>query len=136
MDTLPFGDGEVWEPFELHDTIVVIDGCGLYYHIYTSNQLNFKYGGQYHLLEIKLKEFFIKLRSSNVVPYVVFDGIMARDEKKFVTCIKRKKECIKRVKNLWTSKKHHFEIVLPRLVEMTVVQVLREIKVPYALADQ
>ena len=135
VDTLPFGEGEVWESFKLHDTIVVIDGCGLYYHIYTSNQLNFKYGGQYNQLEKKLKEFFTKLRSNNVVPYVVFDGIMARDEKKFETQKKRKTECIKRMKNLWTSKKHHFEIVLPRLVEMTVVQVLQEIKVPYALAD-
>ena len=136
VDTLPFGEGKVWESYDLQDTKVVIDGCGLYYHIYTSNRINFKYGGQYDQLQKKLKEFFTKLWSHNVVPYVIFDGIMTGDEKKFATFVKRKKECIRRVKNLWASKNcDHSDIVPPRLLEMSVVQVLQELKVPYVVAD-
>ena len=136
VDTLPFGEGQVWETFDLQNTNLVIDGHGLYYYIYASCGLNIKFGGEYNQLQKKIKEFFGKLRSNNVVPYVVLDGIMARDEKKFRTHIKRKTECIKRMTNLWSSKKHNgLGMVLPRLVQLTVVQVLQEINVPYAVAD-
>ena len=136
VDTLPFGEGKVWESYNLRETNLVIDGCGLYYHIY--NGLNIKFGGQYDQLQNKIKEFFSKLQLNNVVPYVVFDGIMARDEKKFATFMKRKTDRIKSMNNLWSStlRQPGYEImVLPRLTQSAIVQVLQEIKVPYAVAD-
>jgi hypothetical protein len=136
VDTLPFGEGKVWESYNLRDTNLVIDGCGLYYHI--CNGLNIKFGGQYDQLQNKIKEFFSKLQLNNVVPYVVFDGIMARDEKKFATFMKRKTDRIKKMNNLWswTLRQPGYEImVLPRLTQSAIVQVLQEIKVPYAVAD-
>ena len=145
---LPCGKGKVWEYFNLQGTTdhprnLVIDGCGLYYYIYEyasteyqENPLNFKYGGEYNELQKKIEEFFAKLRSNNVVPYVVFDGIMARDEKKLDTRIKRNRERIEQMPNLLSSKKHNGrDIVLPRLAQLAVVQVLQKINVPYAVAD-
>ncbi|CAB4045793.1 Hypothetical predicted protein [Paramuricea clavata] len=133
VGTLPFGEGKVWESYNLHNTNLVIDGCGLYYHI--CNGLNSKFGGQYDQLQNKIKEFFSKLQLNNVVPYVVLDGIMARDEKKFATFMKRKTERIEKMNNLWTLREPGDEMVLPRLTQSTIVQVLQEIKVPYAVAD-
>ena len=129
VDTLP-----VWESFDLYDTKLVIDGCGLYYYIYAnSGRLNTKYGGQYDQFQRKVKGFFAKLQMSKVVPYVVIDGIMNRDEKKFKTHITRKKKIIKDMKNMWT--RESYEMVLPRLVQLVFVQVLREMKIRYAIAD-
>ena len=136
-ENLPFDNADVWETFDLRDTKVIIDGCGLYFYIYGSvGRLDCKYGGQYNKLQKKLKKFFTKLRSNNVEPYVVFDGIMAKDEKKFDTLKEREKNRIKQMKKLWTSADpHQWKMVLPQLVEITVVQVLQEIEVPYARAD-
>ena len=137
VSTLPFGEGNVWESFDLQDTNLVIDGHGLYYYIYDyfnqGNQLNIMYGGEYDELQEKIKEFFAKLRSNNVVPYVVLDGIMTRDRKKLRTHIERNTQRIERMKNLWSSNGH--DMVLPRLTQLAVVQVLQEIEVPYAVAD-
>ena len=139
VDNLPPLEEEiVWEYFKLQNTNLVIDGCGLYYYIYELWKLNIKFGGEYSQLQEKIKEFFDKLRSKNVVPYVVFDGIMTRDQKKLRTHIERNTKRIKRMKNLWSSNGHG--MVLPRLAQLAVVQVLQEInvqeiKVPYAVAD-
>lgn len=136
VDRLPFGEGKVWETYNLQNTNLVIDGCGLYYYIYSSNGLNMKYGGEYAKLRNKLVDFFSKLQSNNVVPFVVIDGIMTRDEKKFQTRVRRKTDLIKRVKRTWSSKNYScYDVVIPRLAELVVVQVLQEIKVPYAVAD-
>ena len=128
-------NANVWISSDFRNTGVVIDGRGLYYYIHTlyHTELNFKYGGEYDQLEKKLKEFFEKLKSRNVVPYVVFDGIMARDQKKFETHKKRKKESIEWLSNFWALKKH--EVVLPRLVKMIFVQVLKDMDVKHAVAD-
>ena len=135
VDTLPCCEDGVWEYNELCDTNLIIDGCGLYYYIYASNDLNMKYGGQYEQLQDRVKEFVSKLQSNNVVPYVVIDGIMARDEKKFDTYVRRKQDYVKRMKTLWTSRMHTGEMVIPRLVETAFVQVLQELGVKYAVAD-
>ena len=124
--------GQVWESYNLRDTNLVIDGGGLYYHI--CNGLNVKFGGQYDEFKNKLKEFFSKLQLNNVVPYVVFDGIKARDQKKFDTHKERKTERIEKMNNLWTSEKSGY-VVLPRLTQLAIVEVLQEIKVQYAVAD-
>ena len=131
VDTLP-----VWESFDLYDTKLVIDGCGLYYYIYANSaRLNTKYGGQYDQFRSEVKGFFAKLQMSKVIPYVVIDGIMNRDEKKFKTHVKRKTDIINRMRNMWTRNSYTYEMVLPRLVQLVFVQVLREIKIPYAIAD-
>ena len=124
--------GQVWESYNLRDTRLVIDGGGLHYHI--CNGLNVKFGGQYDELQNKLKEFFSKLQSNSVVPYVVFDGIMTRDQKKFDTRKERRTERIEKLNNLWTSEKSGY-VVLPRLTQLAIVEVLQEIKVQYAVAD-
>ena len=134
VKNLPCGEGKVWELFDLQDTkFLVIDGSGLCYYIHKLHNLNIKFGGEYSQLQERIKEFLNKLRSNNVVPYVVFDGIMTRDQKKLRTDIKRKTERIERMKNLWSSKGHG--MVLPRLAQLAVVQVLQEIDVLYAVAD-
>ena len=130
---LPCGGGKVWESYDLQDTNLVIDGCGLYYYIHEFYKLNIKFGGDYSQLQKRIKEFFDKLRSNNVIPYVVFDGIMSRDQKKLRTHIERNTQRIEQMKNLWSSNGHG--MVLPRLAQLAVVQVLQEINVPYAVAD-
>ena len=135
VDKLPFGEGKVWESYNLRDTKLVIDGCGLYYHIHRENEINVKFGGQYDQLQNKIQEFFSKLRLNNVAPYVVFDGITARNQKKFDTSWKRKTERIKKMNNLWKLRKPRYEVVLPRLTHLAMVEVLQEMKVPYAVAD-
>ena len=136
VDKLRFRERKVWEFYDLHDTNLIIDGRGLCYYIYAnSRRLNTKYGGQYDQFQKKVKRFFRKLQSNNVVPYVVIDGIMNRDKKKFKTHVKRKKRRIKQVQNMWTQKSCDYVLVLPRLVQLVFVQVLCEIKVLYAVAD-
>ena len=139
VDKLPFGEGKVWESYNLRDTKLVIDGCGLYYHIHRRREekkkINVKFGGQYDQLQNKIQDFFSKLQSNNVAPYVVFDGIMARNQKKFDTFWKRNTERIKKMNNLWKLREPRYEVVLPRLTRLAIVEVLQEMKVPYAVAD-
>ena len=139
VEKLPHGKGKVWDDFDLHGTKVVIDGNGLYHYIYSDiNHLNTKYGGQYGEFQEKVKEFFENLRSNNVEPYVVIDGIMSRDEKKLETHIKRKTETIEQVEKMWKFNKSDDETnrkVFPLLAQLVFVQVLREMKVHYAVAD-
>ncbi|CAB4026257.1 Hypothetical predicted protein [Paramuricea clavata] len=132
VKNLLFDEGQVWESYNLRDTNLVIDGRGLCYHI--CDGLNVKFGGQYDQLQNKLKTFFSELQSNNVVSYVVFDGIMTRDEKKLATHKKRNTERIQKMNNLWTSEKST-HVVLPRLTQLAVVEVLQEMEVLYAVAD-
>ena len=123
----------------MRGTKVVIDGNGLYHYIYSDiNHLNTKYGGQYGEFQEKVKEFFENLRSNNVEPYVVIDGITSRDEKKLDTHIKRKTETIEQVEKMWKFNKSDDETnerVFPLLAQLVFVHVLREMKVHYAVAD-
>ncbi|XP_028395555.1 protein asteroid homolog 1-like [Dendronephthya gigantea] len=135
VNSLPCGKHAVWKFYKLQDTNLIIDGCGLYYYIYASNDLNMKYGGQYEQLQDKVREFVAKLRSNNVLPYVVIDGIMAKDEKKFDTYLKRKQDCVKRMKAMWLSRSSTSDMVIPRLAQIAFVQVLEELGVKYAVAD-
>ncbi|XP_028395554.1 protein asteroid homolog 1-like isoform X2 [Dendronephthya gigantea] len=135
VNSLPCGKHAVWKFYKLQDTNLIIDGCGLYYYIYASNDLNMKYGGQYEQLQDKVREFVAKLRSNNVLPYVVIDGIMAKDEKKFDTYLKRKQDCVKRMKAMWSSRSSTSDMVIPRLAQIAFVQVLEELGVKYAVAD-
>lgn len=136
VENLPSGRGKVWDDFDLRGIDVVIDGNGLYHYIYSDiNHLNTKYGGQYGEFQEKVKEFFIKLQSNNVVPYVVIDGIMSRDEKKLKTHIKRKTEIIERMDKMWKFNRPNDERVFPHLVQLVFVQVLCEMEVLYAVAD-
>ncbi|XP_028395548.1 protein asteroid homolog 1-like [Dendronephthya gigantea] len=135
VDTLPCGKHGVWEFDELRDTNLIIDGCGLYYHIYNdSNHLNIKYGGQYKQLQDKVKEFIVMLQSNNVVPYVVIDGIMTKDEKKFHTSLKRNQDRVKQMEDMWGTSSTS-DMVIPLLVQIAFVQVLQELGVKYAVAD-
>ena len=134
---LPSGEGKVWENFDLRGTKVVIDGNGLYHYIYSAyiSHLNMKYGGQYDEFQDKVKEFFTNLWSNNVEPYVVIDGIMSRDEKKLETHKERKTDIIERVEAMWKSNRPNDKTVFPCLVQLVFIQVLREMKVHYAVAD-
>ncbi|XP_028395374.1 protein asteroid homolog 1-like [Dendronephthya gigantea] len=135
VDTLPCGKHGVWEFDKLRDTNLIVDGRGLCYYIHSSNRLDMKYGGQYQQLQDKVREFVAKLRSNNVVPYVVFDGIMTKDEKKFDTKLKRKQKCLKRMKAMWSSRSSTNDVVIPCLAQIAFVQVLQELDVKYAVAD-
>ncbi|XP_028395372.1 protein asteroid homolog 1-like [Dendronephthya gigantea] len=135
VDTLPCGKHGVWEFDELRDTNLIVDGRGLCYYIHSSNRLDMKYGGQYQQLQDKVREFVAKLQSNNVVPYVVFDGIMTKDEKKFHTKLKRKQKCVKRMKAMWSSRSSTNDVVIPCLAQIAFVQVLQELDVKYAVAD-
>ena len=94
-----------------------------------------KYGGQYDEFQEKVKGFFANLWSNNVEPYVVIDGIMSRDEKKLETHKERKTDIIKRVEAMWESNGPNDEKVFPCLAQLVFIQVLREMKVHYAVAD-
>lgn len=135
VDSMPSGEGNVWEPYKLRNTNVVIDGCGLYYYLYASNYMNVKYGGQYAEMQERVKEFFSKLKLNNVVAYVIFDGIMGKDEKKFNTKLKRKETYIQKMTKMWTTACKGYEMLLPRLMEIAVIEVLKEIHVQYAVSD-
>lgn len=136
VKNLPSGRGKVWDDFDLRGTKVVIDGKGLYHYIYSDiNNLNTKYGGQYGEFQEKVKGFFTKLQLNNVVPYVVIDGIMSRDDKKLETHIERKTKIIERMDKMWKFNRPNDERVFPHLVQLVFVQVLCEMEVRYAVAD-
>lgn len=76
------------EPFDLHDTYLVVDGysaaCQLY--ILLSNT-NCAFGGDYYKYSQFVKEFFTNLSKCNITPLVILDG--GCDEKKLQTSLTR-----------------------------------------------
>lgn len=138
VDSLPTGKHEVWEPYRLCNTRLIIDGNGLFHYVYATYQLDCKYGGQYSELEEKVKMVFTKLMSHGVEPYVVFDGIMDGTDKKLQTKIRRKVVRIRRAHDLWKSKSEDYNrtsMVIPRLTRLACMNVLQDLGVRYAVAD-
>lgn len=63
------------QPFELHDTALVIDGDSLASNLYQwTPQCNSAYGGDYDIYVRAVQRFFAALAQCNVRPYVLMDG--------------------------------------------------------------
>lgn len=64
-----------FEPFELHDCKLVIDGDSLSSQLYkSSSQCNSAFGGDYDQYYRHICNFFQMLKQCSVVPYVLLDG--------------------------------------------------------------
>ena len=83
------------ETVYLRDTVVVVDGSNLMYHLNTSPPAPNSHlvGGNYVAYAGRVREFCQKLKHAQITPIVIFDG--AYDEGKLPTVIQRYRKSVK-----------------------------------------
>lgn len=87
------------EPYELHDTYLVIDGNCISCQMYRWHcKCNDCYGGDYDKYARVVTRFFQLLKDCNVTPLVIFDG--AYEKRKMRTVYERLKDRIAAANNL------------------------------------
>lgn len=80
---------------ELHDTKLVIDGNCIALQLYTANNCNYCFGGDYGEYAYYVSEFFDELLKCNITPLIIFDGGL--EDKKFDTILSRSEERLRLV---------------------------------------
>ncbi|XP_058233393.1 protein asteroid homolog 1-like isoform X1 [Hemibagrus wyckioides] len=121
------GNQQFFTDLKLRNTLLVIDGCSLYFRLYFTTGLDQKRGGDYDAFANVVHRFFATLSSCNVSPFVVLDGGMDETDKKFKTLRERAQSKIHEAHNL--SRGCHGS-VLPLLTREVFRQVLCELGVP------
>ncbi|KAK0163353.1 hypothetical protein PV327_007044 [Microctonus hyperodae] len=120
------------EPFELHDTILIIDGWNLSSQLYcTVATCNHAFGGDYDQFAHCVFQFFKDLLQCKVEPLVILDGGWERKKKH--TLIERFKQRIKIAENYYTVKSNNptlFPILLPEVF----VDVMKKMGIRYAMS--
>lgn len=110
------------DPFELHDTHLVIDGCSLCSQLYNRCvKSNCAFGGDYDKYAHCVDKFFSDLLKCNIIPLVLFDG--GREVKKLQTTMIRLRQRIKVVSKYDPTAKLKF---FPLLMRDVFVDVMRE----------
>ncbi|XP_038067643.1 protein asteroid homolog 1-like [Patiria miniata] len=81
----------------LHDARLVIDGYALLFYLYLDRPPcdNGHHGGRYQTFSAKCHLFFLNLAKCNISPYLVFDGALEMDNKKFAETKSRSQERIR-----------------------------------------
>ncbi|KAJ3609079.1 hypothetical protein NHX12_023606 [Muraenolepis orangiensis] len=121
------GNRHFFQDVKFSDSVLIIDGCSLYFRLYFSHSLDQQHGGDYDAFSILLAHFLSALAACNVHPFVVLDGGMDPSDKKFSTLRERLRSKIKDAESL--SHGRHGS-VLPILTREVFIQVLRQRGVP------
>lgn len=104
---------------------LVIDGYSVCHTMYHDLGIDSVHGGDYVSFAICIKEFFRALISSNVTPYVVFDGVDL-DEKKKETHLERRTKDVLRVWQMLHGQSL-MERFLPYFARQIMVDTVRNI---------
>mmetsp|Transcript_52028 Transcript_52028/g.118656 ORF Transcript_52028/g.118656 Transcript_52028/m.118656 type:complete len:760 (+) Transcript_52028:30-2309(+) len=113
---------------------LVIDGYALLYHLYFSTNFNCVCGGQYAEFAEHCRAYIVNLQKCGFSLLVVMDGTV--NAAKEATLMTRENDLIKTVRQLTTAEKHVGKKTLPPLARYAMVDVLHELNIKVALADQ
>ncbi|CAL8294089.1 unnamed protein product [Merluccius merluccius] len=127
LTTYVEGNRQFFQDVKFKDSVLVIDGCSLFYRLYFNHSLDQQHGGDYDIFSALLDQFFSALAACNIQPFVVLDGGMDPSDKKFSTLRERLRSKIKEADSL--SHGRHGS-VLPILTRAVFVQVLTQRGVP------
>ncbi|XP_028982212.1 protein asteroid-like [Diachasma alloeum] len=73
------------EPYQLHDTDLVIDGVNVYCNVYrATDKQRGSFGGQYDIFAEALKTFFEALLLCNIRPIIILDSVDALSKDQYV----------------------------------------------------
>lgn len=121
-----------FEPFELHDTILIIDGWSLSSQLYcTVATCHHAFGGDYDQFAHCVFQFFKDLLQCKVEPLVILDGGWERKKKH--TLIERFKQRIKIAENYYTVKSNN-PTFFPLLLCDVFVDVMKKMGIRYAMS--
>ncbi|CAL8362310.1 unnamed protein product [Arctogadus glacialis] len=127
LTTYVEGNKQFFQDVKLRDSVLIIDGCSLYFRLYFNHSLDQQHGGDYDAFSTLLHQFFSALAACNIQPFVVLDGGMDPSDKKFSTLRARLQSKIKEADCL--SHGRHGS-VLPYLTRDVFIQVLTQRGVP------
>ena len=113
---------------------LVIDGYSLCHSLHALFNIDWIHGGQYWSFRHHLLHFFNALRTSGVVPVVVFDGIDSKREKEQVIW-KRRREWVKRIRETILNEHRHTQGILPVMSIEVFREVLEELQIPLYFVD-
>jgi hypothetical protein len=85
---------KVWTLVDLSDSMLVIDGNNLLFHLYIAHGLDMEYGGQYLEYYQFIRLFFSTLKKNRIEPVVIMDGV-DEDDLKLPTLRSRASDRIK-----------------------------------------
>ena len=122
-----------WEKYEPKGGLV-FDGYSLFFTLFLESGIDWIHGGQYWLYRDLLLEFFHSLKSSDIQPIVIMDGVDYNREKE-PTILKRMTETIEKMTMCLEDKGEPLYICLPMLVKEVFVETLKEIGVPLYVSD-
>ncbi|CAL8296423.1 unnamed protein product [Lota lota] len=127
LTTYVEGNKQFFQDVKFRDSVLIIDGCSLYFRLYFNHSLDQQHGGDYDAFSTLLDQFFSALAACNIQPFVVLDGGMDPSDKKFSTLRARLQSKIKEADCL--SHGRHGS-VLPFLTRDVFIQVLTQRGVP------
>ncbi|CAL8294079.1 unnamed protein product [Merluccius merluccius] len=74
LTTYVEGNRQFFQDVKFKDSVLVIDGCSLFYRLYFNHSLDQQHGGDYDIFSALLDQFFSALAACNIQPFVVLDG--------------------------------------------------------------
>uniref|UniRef100_UPI00358F0B4E single-strand DNA endonuclease ASTE1 isoform X1 n=2 Tax=Myxine glutinosa TaxID=7769 RepID=UPI00358F0B4E len=123
---------EFFQDVSLCNCKLLIDGDNLYHNLYFSSGLDIAHGGDYARFADIVREFFAALRVCRVAPFVVFDGICDKDNKKLATLKQRTQERIIQAQSLSFGGSGS---ILPIVADEVFIQTIMSLRVPMAQAE-
>lgn len=74
LTTYVEGNKEFFQDVKFRDSVLIVDGCSLYYRLYFSHSLDQQHGGDYDAFSTLLAQFLSALAACSIQPFVVLDG--------------------------------------------------------------
>ncbi|KAM4528373.1 single-strand DNA endonuclease ASTE1-like [Odontesthes bonariensis] len=125
-------ESNILTDFEVSGSKVVIDGPGLYYHLYyrAEPKLDQRHGGDYSAFRDEVGRFFDALRRCDITPYVLLDG--GHKPQKEETLKSRLRDKVSKATRLAEpGGERSRDEILPPLVKDVFIQLLRDRRVEF-----
>ncbi|XP_034230981.1 protein asteroid [Thrips palmi] len=122
-----------YEPLQLRDCTLVIDGCSLACQLYTqASECRSVFGGDYDHYAQEIDSFFSSLEKCNIMPVVIIDG--GYEGRKLKTILSRFKDKINAAK-ICTPSNQRGSVVFPLLLMEAFKQTLLKRNVKFVQTD-
>ena len=120
---------QLLQNYQLHNTRIIVDGNNLLFFLYFQHKIPVSFGGEYLHYENIIRDFFQKLLSCDVLPFVIFDGCDDINDRKLETKLCRMQDRIRTVKALNRGSNG---LILPPMAYQTFRVMLAELGIPHA----
>ncbi|KAI2801120.1 hypothetical protein RDWZM_009590 [Blomia tropicalis] len=124
-------NNNMFEPYRLHDTPLVIDGLNLVHTLYfkfqRDNRNDHMYGGDYSLWTNCIRNFISILKCCSITPIVIMDGSFDPSLTKFQTTLKRHKASLNLARRIYENNFLN-EGICPLLNDYIFTQTLLKMK--------